>query len=331
MEWTRRRALAAGLGGAVTAGAARAIYNVFIGYGLVTGTNLLKQDLDPLVSEKLWPSRERVATPGAYEIGLRGGEIRVVEGARLHRSFDPRVDDPADAAAADAELGFEDGPLEQLVADLGALDAGDVRFEYGSYPDFFALLAERDPRPYTVQALRGRRSADPSLVREFADADPADPEALVEGLADGFRGYAGYDFERYVAGSVEDNVLLGKRDLRKHFESETDFEALLAGDVSGLFCNELTRRSVDAFQAVPAPDQRGPVLAGFVVDSRHKHVYTIVASAVRGADDELVIPVTFLDYTDVTQNDDLRIDWLIGDGLDAYHKKRRATRIGWYR
>ena len=331
MEWTRRRLLAAGAGGLTVAGSARATYNVVLGYGWITGTNLLEQDLDPLVLEDLWPSREHVAELNGYEITLRGKSVRVETFDGVVERFDPHTDDPAEAAEADAEFGFEDGPLEELVADLGALGEEDVRFEYDSYPEFFTTLSEGTPRPYTVQALRGRRSADPAVVERFADADPTAPEAVVDGLVDGFREHTGYDYQRYVAGSVEDNVIFGTHDLRKYFESETDFDAIASGEDSGLFCNELTRRSVDALQAVPAPDQQVPVVAGYVHNERHKHVYTIVASAIRDENDELLIPVTFLDYTDSTQHDDLRLRWLLGEGVDAYHARQRATRIRWYR
>ena len=331
MEWTRRRLLAAGAGGLTVAGSARATQNVVLGYGWITGTNLLEQDLDPLVLEDLWPSRDHVADLNGYDISIRDETVRVEASDLVAETLDPHTDDPADAAEADAEFGFEDGPLEELVTDLAALGAEDVRFEYDSYPEFFKTLADGSTRPYTVQSLRGRRSADPAVVERFTDADPTDPEAVVEGLVDGFREHTRYDYPRYVAGSVEDNVLFGAHDLRQYFESETDIEAITSGEDSGLFCNELTRRSVEALQAIPAPEQRVPVVAGFVHNERHKHVYTIVASAVRDEKDELVIPVTFLDYTDSTQHDDLMLRWLLGEGVDAYHDRKRATRIRWYR
>ncbi|WP_290819446.1 hypothetical protein [Halovivax sp.] len=330
MEWTRRRVLAAGLGGTAAVGTGRAIHNVVLGYGRLTGTNLLEQDLDPLMLANLRPSRDRVADFDGARITLSDWTVRLRADGSTRHTFDPGTDDPADAAAVDEDFGLEGGPLEELVADLGALAAEDVRFEYDSYPAFFERVAGGDARPYAVQALRGPRSGDPTVVADFAGADPTDPESLVEGLKDGFREHTRYDYARYAAGSVEDNVIFGARDLRQHFESETGFEALEAGEDSGLFCTELTRRSVDALQAVPAPNQRLPVVAGRVYNGRHKHVFTVVASAIRDAG-ELVIPVTFLDYTDAVQYDDLRLRWLVGEGLDAYHDTQRATRITWYR
>ncbi|MCU4742246.1 hypothetical protein [Natronoglomus mannanivorans] len=353
MDLTRRQLLAGAVGGTAAVGGGRAIYNVFLGYDRFTGTNLLRQDLDPMVASGFRPSEAHVATVDGYRIEQHDGVLSVADDSDTEseplETLDPATDDPADAAAVDAELGLSDGPLEELVADLSAIESGNVRFVYDSYPAFFDLIAEHDARPYTVSAVRGYRDTDPDLVADFTGADPHDPEAVVEGLVDGFREHTNYDIERYLAGSVEDNVLFGARDLRQHFESETDFEAILAGEDTGLFCYELTRRSVDALQAVPAPDQTAPVVGGFVKNDRHKHVYTIVASVVRGragedgdgngdeVEDEdedgtgdLIVPVTFLDYTHSTLYDDLRMRRILGDGLDAYDDGHRATGIHWY-
>lgn len=329
MDLTRRQLLAGAVGGGAAIGGGRAIYNVVLGYDRFTGTNLRRQDLDPLVAEYLRPSGERVAVDG-YRVTADGDGVTVEDGDDHVTTLDPATDDPADAAAVDDELGLEDGPLEQLVADLGALAAGEVRYVYDSYPAFFELIETGTDRPYTVDALRGGKRADPALIAEVTGADPHDPKAVAEGLVEAFREHTNYDIPRYVAGSVEDNVLLGRRDLRQHFESPTDFEAILADEDSGLFCYELTRRSVEALQATPAPDQTTPVVGGFVRNRRHKHVYTVVASALR-VDGELVIPVTFLDYTHSTLYDDLRLRRVLGEGLDAYDDGHRATSIAWYR
>ena len=330
VELSRRQLLAGAVGGGATVGSGVAVYNVFLGYDRLTGTNLTIQDLDPLVAEELYPSGERVATADGYPIEHHDGIVSVRGGDGQIAAFDPVVDAPADAASVDDRLGLEDGPLEELVSDLAALETGAVRFVYESYPDFFDRVTGGEPRPYTVSALRGRRRADPELVETFTGAEPRDPKAVVEGLVDGFRDHTNYDIPRYVAGSVEDNVIFGVRDLRARFESPTDFESILEGEDTGLFCYELTRRSVEAVQAVPTTEQTAPVFAGHVNDTRHKHVYTIVASAVRDGG-ELVIPVTFLDYTHSTLYDDLRLRRLLGEGLNAYDDRHRATFVGWYR
>ncbi|GAB3032889.1 hypothetical protein [Natronobiforma cellulositropha] len=330
VDLTRRQVLAAG-GGVAALGSGRAVYNVFLGYDRFTGTNLRRQDLDPLVANGLRPSERHVATVDGYRIEHHDWTVSV----RERGADDPVATfalsraDRERAAAVDADLGLTDGPLEQLVSDLRALAAGEVRFVYDSYPDFFEYARSGETRPYTVAAVRGYREADPDLIAAFAGADPRDPEALAEGLVEGFREHTNYDVGRYVAGSVEDNVLFGARDLRGHFESPTDFEALLAGEDGGLFCYELARRSVDAFQAVSALEQSPPVVGGFVLDERHKHVYTILVSFLR-EDGDLVVPVTFLDYTHSTLYDDLRLRRVLGEGLDAYDTRHRVTAVGWY-
>lgn len=331
IELTRRRLLAGVVGGGALLGGGRATYNVALGYDRVTGTNLKRQDLDPLVAERLGASGAEVATTGDYTIRRSERTLSATNSGSTVASVDVE-EGPTAAGAIDDELGLEDRPFEQLAADLSTLEEGDVRFVYDSYPAFFDLITDDDhePRPYTVNALRGYKTAAPAIIETFTGADPADPMAVAEGLVDGFREHTHYDVSRYLAGSVEDNVIFGRRDLRQHFESETDFEAMLEGEDGGLFCYELTRRSVEALQAVPAPDQTAPVVAGFVNNRRHKHVYTIVASAVRNGEGELVIPVTFLDYTHSTLYDDLRLRRITGEGLDAYDTRHRATGIAWY-
>ncbi|MFP8957836.1 hypothetical protein ACLI4Y_14010 [Natrialbaceae archaeon A-CW3] len=343
LDLTRRQLLAGVLGSGAVVGGGRATYNVLLGYDRFTGTNLKRQDLDPLVAQRLRPSGEDIATVDGHHLVYEGETVSAVPEDDAADAVTVSVeDDPADAAVLDDERGLEDGPLEQLVADLGAIDALDVRdpgkatepvqvrFTYDSYPDFFSFVDSHEARPYTVNALRGYRTADPGLIESFANADPADPKAVADGLVDGFRKHTNYDISRYAAGSVEDNVLFGARDLRQYFESPTDFDAIVADEDTGLFCNELTRRSVEALQAVSALEQTTPVVGGFVKDSRHKHVYTILASVVRDDSGDLVIPVTFLDYKYATLAGDLRIRRLTGEGLDAYDSHHRATSIAWY-
>lgn len=328
MELTRRQLLAGAVGGGAVVGGGKAVDNVVLGYDRYTGTNLLRQDLDPLVLADLRPSGSH-ATLEDGRIEHDDWTVAVRADGETLASLDVRRTDPDDAADRDAELGLSDGPLEELVADLGAFEAGRLRLEYSSYPSFFERCDGAETRPFTVAALRGYRSADPDVVADFADAPPENPLAVAEGLVDGFRDHSSYDVPRYLAGSVEDNVLFGAVDLRQHFESPTDFEALRSGENDGLFCYELARRSVEAFQAVPTTAQSPPVFGGYVKDDRHKHVYTILASVLR-ADGDLVIPVTFLDYTHTTLYDDLRATRVLGEGLDAYGDRHRATSIDWY-
>ncbi|RBI64564.1 hypothetical protein DMJ13_08830 [halophilic archaeon] len=326
-ELTRRQLLAGIGGGAATVGGAKAVDNVVLGYGVLVGTNLRDQNLGALARERFGPSAFSVSVSG-HRLRLRGDEIRVRDGDAW-RSL-PLSASPEAAAELDAELGLEGGPLEQLVRDLGAISAGEFRFEFAQYEEFFDRVRDADDRPFTVQAVRGNRFADvpPETVESFTGASPKRPEAVVEGLVGGFRDRTSYDVPRYVAGSVEDNVIFGATDLRKYFRSPTTFDAIESGDDTGMFCYEFTWRSVEALHALPAHRQRTPVVGAKVFDDRHKHVYTGVASVVR-RDGDLVVPMTFVDYTHTTLYDDLNARGLLGEGLRAYDDRHRATAIYW--
>lgn len=327
MELTRRRLLLAGGSGLATLGAARASYNVVLGYDSFTGTNVVEQDLDPLIEADLGPNDGLIATVEDVTIAIEQASLTVGhDGDTTQIAI--TEDGLTRARELESDLGLGEAVLSKLLEDLVAIDQGALRFVYQDYNAFFDRLAEHRTRPYTVQALRSRRTADPAMVEGFTGGDPADTHALVEDLADAFRERSYYDLPRYVAGSVEDNVIFGATDLRQHFESPTDFEALETGATRGLFCYELVFRSIEAFHSIPATQQVQPVFTGYVRNSRHKHAYTSIASVLRDGD-ELVIPVTFVDYTRATLYDDLRIRWLVGEGLDAYTERQRATEIFW--
>ncbi|MFW6153392.1 MAG: hypothetical protein ACOC42_03435 [Halobacteriota archaeon] len=328
MDLTRRRLLTGGLAGLAGVAGAKATYNVALGYDSLTGTNLTRQELDPLVAAGLGPSdghlgvvsdRDVRFADGHLVVDANGGDVHVV-------AID--ASGVAEARSIDRELGLDGDPLAGLVSDLVAIEADDVTFEYHSYPAFFDRADELEGRPLAVQALRQFRAATPRTVEAFAGVNPRDTPALVEALAAGFRAHTSYDVSRYLAGSVEDNVILGAVDLRRYFESPTDFASIMAGDNKGLFCYELVFRSIEAMHAVPAPAQTVPVFAGYVRNRRHKHAFTVVASIGRAGDD-VVVPVTFLDYTRSTLYDDLGLRWLLGEGLDAYTTRQRATDIYW--
>lgn len=317
----------AGLGGW------KALDNVVLGYGVLMGTNLLEQDLPAYLREDLAVRETAVAVDG-HEIRTDGESIAVADpgSGDVRTALDVAEATPADAEAIEAEYGLSGSPLGDLLADVRALADGDVRFEFSTVEPFVERVRSGDARPLTVAALRGPAfdSPDAEFVGEFADTDPADLEALVPGLAEGFRTYTYYDVPRYAAGSVEDNVLLGTVDLRQYFESPTGFEALVEGENSGLFCTELVARSIEAFHAVAPTAQSPPVAAGFVSDQRHKHAYTVLVSAIR-EDGDLVLPATFVDYTHSTLYHDLRLTWLLGEGIEAYNDRHRATYVRWNR
>ncbi|WP_299234686.1 hypothetical protein [Natronomonas sp.] len=325
-----RRRLLLGGGAALSAlGAGKAAHNTVLGYGRIgPGTNLRDQELTPLLTERLAP---RYAEP-IGDTPVRAGASTLVvapdSGDETRLSFS--ADDPAAAAEIDRQTG-SDGRLTALFSDLSAFHAGEYAFEFHRPTEFFERVEGADARPETAAAIRDARDreVDPAVIERFAGVDPAATRALVGGLLEGFREHTNYDVPRYLAGSVEDNVLLGAHDVRQYFETDVDFASLLEADSSGIFCWELVFRSIEALQAVDPTAQTVPVAACYVSDSRHKHAFTGVLCPIRTEGGELRFPMTFLDYTHSTLYDDLRATAILGDGLDAYGTSHRATDIYW--
>lgn len=329
---TRRQALGAVGGIGLLGGAGKALDNVVLGYGVLVGTNLIEQDLGTLVDERFGPTTTGWRTD-QYRLRYRDGRLTVMDADNRLVTRLPITDTtPTQAAEWDDRLGLTSGPLEELSRDLSAIAAGNYRFEFGKTDSFFETAADGTARPYTVGAIRGNRFRRPApdLIERFTDADPADPAAVIAGLKTGFREYSGYDMPRYAAGSIQDNVLFDAIDLRAPFQSPTDFESIIAGENTGLFCYEFAYRSIEALHAVAPIRQRLPVAGAVVTDSRHKHVYTGVASAVR-RDGELVFPMTFVDYTHATLYDDLAMRGILGEGLEAYNRRHRTDNVFWNR
>jgi len=331
---TRRRALA-GVGGVGAIGAGKAVDNVLVGYGVLVGENLVTQDLAALADERLDPSLGDSPLPDGHRAAVEDGTLSVTGGDGTVASLSLPAD-PADGAAVDDELGFDDGPVEQLVADLSDLLVGNYEYAFAKREPFFERVDAAESRPYTTGALRGPYydDADPETIREFVDAAPERPRAVLSGLVGAFREHSSYDVARYVAGSVEDNVLFGSVDLRRHFRTPADFDAVREDDGTGMFCWEFTNRSLEALHAVPAWRQRRPAVGLKVLDERHKHVYTGVGSVVREGGDggtvgDLVVPVTFVDYTHSTLYDDFHLTGLLGEGVEAYNERHRATDVYW--
>lgn len=323
---SRRELLAFAGGAGLGLGTVRAVDNVLIGYGRITGTNLHEQDLEEWAIEGFEPNPvELSAGPGSVQAD---GQELTVESETTTESVNLARITAEEAAALDEEHGLDGAPITELSADLPALERGDVEFRFSTIDRFFERAAAAESRPFTTGTVRGSMDADPTFVEAFTGVNPTDPEPLVEGLADAFREHSYYDIPRYAAGSIEDNVLLGRVDLREHFESPTDFEALAAGENDGLFCTELTLRGIDAFHAVQPLRQDPPICCAYVRNSRHKHAYLGLASVVR-SDGDLVVLMTFVDYTYALLYDDLRIRRIVGDGVEAYDTRHRATEIVW--
>jgi hypothetical protein len=323
-----RRSVLKGIAGAgALLGAGRSVDSILLGYGVIVGTNLREQDLGALADEGFHPGGRSIPA-GTHEIHAEPREVRIAEGGATVAAFDPVRTDPGDAEAIGAEHGLG-GATSELARDLGALAAGDHAFEFHGIDGFFERVRGAEARPYTAGAMRRwHRTADPDRVERFVGASPGNPGAVVRGLASGFREHAHYDVARYLAGAVQDNVIMGAADLRAPFREPVGFGALLADDGGiGMFCYEFTHRSIEALHAVPAPDQAVPVIGARIIDDRHKHVYTGVASVVR--DGGLRVPMTFVDYTHSTMYDDANARGLLGEGVGAYDDRHRATAIEW--
>lgn len=334
----RRRLLAGTAGAAAGIGGFRAVDNVLLGFGDVVGTNLVEQDLAPIVRRRFAPSPFEASVDGT-PIRYADGRIAVGPADAPTTTLSVATASPGAAATVDARHGL-DGATERLVRDLGAVDRGDVAFTFHGVDGFFDRLDGADTRPLTVGALRGHRfdGVEPTAVRELAGVDPAEPAALVEGLAAGFRRETRYDVPRYVAGSVEDNLLMGAGDLRGPLEAPTAFDAILGEGTTGMFCYDFAYRAIEAFHAAPPREQSPPVMGAVVTDARHKHVYTGLASVVRrhGAREgsggaALEIPMTFVDYTHSTLYDDLGLRGVLGEGVEAYGDRHRTTGVYWNR
>lgn len=327
LQLTRRQALRAAAGGGLVLGAAKAVDNVLIGYGEVVGTNLVDQaasgELASIADVGLHPRR-------GTEVSLEGASVTLqTDLVRVHEDGDLLAERPLtviDRSWA-AGLGLPGG-LRALAANLGAIARDEHSFEFHPVDDFFERVAGASPQSQTVDVLRRWKAAETHQVEAFTQVDPADPRAVLNGLVAGFREHTYYDAPRYLAGSIQDNVIFGAVDLRAPFRDPVDFESIGGDEKVGMFCYEFTHRSLEALHAVPAPEQTVPVLAARVWDKRHKHVYTAVASVVRD-DDGLSIPMTFVDYTHTTLYDDARLRGLLGEGFEAYNPRHRATVIHW--
>lgn len=324
----RREALKLlGAGTAAVAGA-KAADNSLLGYGVVVGTNLVDQDLAAVAGERFLRGEATVAA-GGHELVVDDDVLRVPSGDATREPMDLTTATVAEARALEDELGLDGGPVAQLRADLRDVRAGEYAFDFLPYESFFERVEGARPRPYTVDLARGRSTGvDPATVAAFADVDPADPEAVVEGLVEPFRERTDYDVPRYLAGAVYFNLLMGTYDVRRYFRTPVTFEAIMEREQTGMFCQEYTERSIEALHAVPPTAQTVPVVGASVWDSRHKHVYTAVSSVVRDGG-ELVVPTTFVDYTHTTLYDDFNLRGVLGEGLNAYDRRHRANEIYW--
>lgn len=314
----RRQLLSAGARAGAALGIAKGITNTVVGYGhLGFGEHLAEQPLAELAEEDR-PTFE------AFRHSVDGWDFRghqhTIEVRPRGGSWSPATERelPADIAVS--------------VDRVRALRDGRFAYRFLPRPDFFALIddPDHDLCPAVVAALRGRNRAapDPAAVRSFAGCEPDAVAALVQGLADGFARTTRYDVGRYAVGAVEDNLLPFKTGLRARLRPELSFTSLNEDDQTSMFCGEYAVLANRAFAAVDPAAQTPPVTGLRVVNRRHKHVYNGLASAI-ATPDGLVVPVTFVDYTDATMYADVRLDGMIEDPINAYDTHHRADRILW--
>lgn len=329
-ETVGRRAWLKRAGAATAAvGAAVAANNVVLGYGTVTGTNLTEQSMDSIAAQPFLESDRQAPVPGGrLEIDHRGDRLTVRGDG--YRRLSLAETTPEAAREAAAAVGVDPETTVEAVADVLAIKADEMRWKPVTFDAFRETVEQGSPRPVATGLLRARYTdADPETVADFTGADPTDPVATAYALAEAFRETTYYDIPRYVAGSIQYNVLLNQVKLRPYLRSDTSFEALAEGRTRGMFCQELTHRSIEAFHAPSVLEQSPPVASVVAYDPRHRHNYTALATVTR-RDGELVVPIAFLDYTHSTLYDDLNLRGVMGEGLEAYNSRHRARELTWW-
>jgi hypothetical protein len=320
--------------GAATLGVSAAVTtnNVAVGYGVVTGTNITEQSIGDIASDPFLESVRRVPIPGGRLRIDHAGERLVVygedgaDGRRLALADTT----PGQAREAAAAVGADPATVERAVTDVLALRAGEVRWKPVQFDAFRETVSKGEPRPAVTGLMRARyNDAAPETVADFTGVPATDPVATAHALAEGFRETTYYDIPRYLAGAIQFNVLMNTVELRPYLRSDTSFEALAEGRTRGMFCQELTHRSIEAFHAPNVYAQSPSVASVVAYDPRHRHNYTALASFTR-RDGDLVAPIAFLDYTHSTLYDDLGLRGVLGEGLEAYNSRHRAKELTWW-
>ncbi|MFP4633081.1 MAG: hypothetical protein ACLFMT_06575 [Halobacteriales archaeon] len=319
VDLDRRKFLALGGGLAAVAGA-KAVHNVFLGYG----KNLKSQDLAATMRADLSPMPFETDVDG---LSLDVGRVHAAVERDGDRVGSFRLGDHGDARALESEVEADLG-LVDLSRDHEALDEGDYEFEFHSFDGFFERVEDATFRPYAVEMLRGDYVDVPADDVEEVAADPRSTRELLLGLREGFRERTRYDVPRYLAGSVEDNILRRRVDLRRHFENDVGWDSVVAGDAR-LFCWEYNERSAEALHSVSAFEQDVPVAAAEIGDRRHKHAFLGVVTCVW--DGGLKLPTAFVDYTHSTLYGDFGLTPVMGDGLRAFDDGHRADYVRWTR
>lgn len=309
-------------------GTAKAADNILIGYGNLSGTNLTQQNLVPIASAGFSPASFEIQRDDTALI-FDGAKIRLI-GTEYDETLSSTEGNTGVARKMDRHHSVFGTPALELVEDLTAFANGKFEFEFFSVSEFFSQVSEGTTRPYTALAFRGANRSSPqlSVIREFADVDPTAMKELIGGLADGFRQYTRYNTERYIARSIQFNLLLNTVSLDSPFTHQTAFEEIMDGPKTPFLCWDFAERSIEAFHAVSPVRQDVPVIAGRVNDARHGHVYTALATVLR-LGSSLRIPVTFLDYRNAILFDSGPLSLVFDPDVGAFDARHRATRIRW--
>lgn len=322
IDLDRRNLLKASIGGISGLGIFRSIDNIFLGYGALVGTNLIEQDLSSFAKTGFHIRPTKIYIKD-YKLHIDKDYIRISDNIELIDKIS--VGATEKASNLDEYFGF-DGVLEQISSDLSDINKGNYTFEFLGVEEFFNKIEETNSREYTAEIIRAWPGGNPKTVSEFTNADLKDTREISKKLIYEFRNRTYYDIPRYIAGSIQDNIIFGAVDLRSMFNRQVDFKSLNK-DKSGMFCFEYVRRSIEALHSLPAYQQNPPVIGVFIGDNRHKHTYTGIASIIR--EDKIKIPMTFVDYTHTTLYDDLKLTPFLGDGFNAYDKGHRVSYMKW--
>ncbi|MFB6085890.1 MAG: hypothetical protein ABEJ84_03650 [Halodesulfurarchaeum sp.] len=304
--------------GAIAGGFARVFYE-YTGFGHLTATNLRRQDLEPLLRDRLEPS--------PFSVPVADGRFWFTGEEWNSAAAENGAERGSVAGSTRQTDGHHDHLTDRFSRDLRALRSGDFTVPVLSLSDFLDRGGEGRTRPLAVAALRGEgfQSPDPEMIRRFTGVDPADIRAVIDGLGSGFRAHTHFDARRYLAAAIERYLLLETIPVADPSRDPTDFEAILTGS-TGLYCYEYALRSIEAFHAIEPTRQSIPVFGGIVIDDRHNHAYTALGTVLREAGG-LRLPFTFVDYFYTALFDSLRAGWLVGEEIGAYDRFHRATRV----
>lgn len=320
----RRQALAAVAGVAV---GGPALWNTALGYRGPLGTNVLEQPIEELAARGL-EVRETILEADGYTIRADQAGVAISGDDGREESFElatASADSVADVAAETTPL------LETVWTDLSVLSGDRYSVSVRPWEAFTTEVGARTLRPTATALVRSPtiEPADPNDVRAFTGGSPASTIELIESLGETFRERTTYDDWRYLLGSIDDYLVPFDVDLRSVVGPDaTDFATLATREETALFCTELSARTIEAVYASAPEAQSVPMTAGWVMDTRHRHHYVALATAVSDGDG-IELLVTLIDYTDVVKTADAHLEAVVSTNPNAVDRYHRADGIYW--